>query len=284
MHASSLPSRSPGQNGAMTARAALASELAADGRKSQVRVLRSDGPLVLRPSHPKGPEPLTHRRRDVARVALAAGCAGPLGGDRYALDVRVGAGSTLVLTEIAAMLVLPGAGGGESHMSVAIHVEDAATFVWWPEPIIAARRCNHRHDVRIALAPTARMVMREETLLGRHDEAPGNFSSRVRITRDGAALYDQQLRFGPDADGWSGAAVLGASGTVGSVVAVDPVWSGAPPPALPYHRDAVRMSLPGPGIAIAAVAPDNLALRRLLIHGLNELGPPWAIKHEGDET
>ncbi|WP_167626618.1 urease accessory protein UreD [Paracoccus luteus] len=261
----------------MTARAVLASELAANGRGSRVRTLRSDGPLVLRPCHPKGPEPLTDRRHDVARVALAAGTAGPLGGDSYALDVQVGAGSTLVLTEISAMLVLPGPREGQSRMSITVRVDDGATFVWWPQPIIAARRCDHRHDVRITLAESARMILREEMLLGRHGEAPGDFSGRLRITRGRAALYDQQLRFGQAWDGWNGAAVLGDAAAVGSIVAVDPCWTDMRPPALPFHKDAALMPLAGPGVAIGAVAPDSLALRHLLTRGLHQLGPPWAI-------
>jgi len=261
----------------MVARAVLGRGLAADGRTSRVKTLRSDGPLVLRQCNPKGPEPLTHRRHDVARVALAAGTAGPLGGDDYALTVHVGAGSTLVLQEVSAMLVLPGPDGDQSRMTVTVTVEEDATFVWWAEPIIAAHRCNHCHDVRIALADDARMVLREEMLLGRHNEAPGAFASRLRVTRDGRALYDQQLGFGPSADGWDGAAVLGEARAVGSILAVDPGWSDAPPPALPYDRNAALTPLAGPGVAIGAVAPDSLALRRLLTGGLNTLGSPWAI-------
>lgn len=282
MYASSLPRAAPVWTNAMSARAVLASELAADGRNSRVKTLRSDGPLVLRPCHPKGSEPLTHRQHSVARVALAAGTAGPLGGDSYALDVQVGAGSTLVLTEVSAMLVLPGAGPGRSHMSITIGVEEGATLVWWPEPIIAARRCNHRHDVRIALAPEARMILREEMLLGRHGEEPGDFTSRLRITRGGTALFDQQLSFGPSANGWNGAAVLGDARAVGSIIAVDPGWADTPPPALPFHDDAALTPLAGPGVAIGAVAPDSLELRRLLMRGLNELGAPWAIGHAGE--
>ena len=240
MYVSSPRRIAPGRAGAMVARAALASELAAGGRTSRVRTLRSDGPLVLRPCHPKGPEPLIHRRHGVARVALAAGTAGPLGGDKYSLDVHVEAGSTLVLLEVSAMLVLPGAGGGRSHMSIDVRVEEGATFVWWPEPIIAARRCDHRHDVRIALARGARMILREEMILGRHGEAPGDLAGRLRITRGGAALYDQRLSFGPASDGWDGAAVLGDAGAVGSVIAVDPGWEAGPPagPGLPRGRGA----------------------------------------------
>ncbi len=277
MSDSSLLKKPTRSTGAMFARALLASELSADGRVSRVKTLRSDGPLVLRKSNPKGPEPLTCRSHEVARVALAAGTAGPLGGDKYTLDVHVGAGSTLILQEVSAMLVLPGVGGGQSHMSVTVTVDDGATFVWWAEPIIAAHRCNHRHDVRIALAGSARMVLREEMLLGRHGEAPGDFTSRLRITRDDAALYDQELSFGPATVGWNGAAVLDKASAVGSIIAVDPAWANASPPALPFHECAALTPLAGPGVAIGALASDSLELRRLLTQGLNELGPPWAI-------
>lgn len=263
--------------GAMFASAVLASELARDGRQSVVNTLRSDGPLVLRRCNPKGPEPLIHKRRDIARVSLAAGTAGPIGGDDYRLDVHVGAGSTLVLTEVSAMLVLPGIDGGQSLMSITVTVDAGATFVWWAEPIIAAHRCNHRHDTRIALAADARLVLREEMLLGRHGEAPGAFTSRLRITRDGGALFDQQLGFGPRAAGWDGAAVLDTGRAVGSVIAVDPDWAQAPPGAMPYAATAALTPLAGPGVAIGAVAPDSLRLRRLLAQGLNTLGPPWAV-------
>ncbi|WCR10896.1 urease accessory protein UreD [Paracoccus stylophorae] len=261
----------------MTARAVLASETDSHRRRSRIATLRSDGPLVLRPCHPKGPEPLVHRDAHVARVALAAGTAGPLGGDDYRLDIHVGAGSTLVLTEISAMLVLPGASGGLSRMTVRATVGPGATFVWWPEPIIAAARCDHRHDVRIALDGTARMILREEVLLGRHGERPGDFTGRLRITRDGVPLYDQQSRVGPSACGWDSAAVLGDAGAFGSVIAVDPGWGDDPPRADPFHRDAALTPLPGPAVAIGAVAPDSLQLRRLLTGGLTRLGPPWAI-------
>lgn len=261
--------------GAMSARAVLSSALGPNG-SSHIETLRSDGPLVLRKSNPKGPEPLTHRRPDIARVALAAGTAGPLGGDDYALDVLVGAGSVMVLQEVSAMLVLPGLGGAQSHMSVTVRVEKGATFVWLAEPIIAAHRCNHRHDVRVALAPDARMILREETLLGRHGEAAGDLTSRLRITRSEAALYDQKVGFGPASDGWDGAAVLGRNRAVGSVIAVDPDWTDAAPAALPYDETAALTPLAGPGVAIGAVAPDSLSLRRLLMRGVNELGPPWA--------
>lgn len=263
------------QPGAMRAHAALASEWDSYRRCSRVSLLRSDGPLVLRPSHPKGPEPLTQRHSGVARVSLAAGSAGPLGGDCFTLDITVGAGSTLVLHEIAAMLVLPGARQARSHMRIRAQVEAGACFVWLTEPVIAARNCDHEHDVRVTLARGARMVLREELLLGRHGEQPGDIRLFSRITYDNAPLYHQGLSFGPASPGWDSAAVIGNNHAVGSLVVVDPLWSTGPPDAVLLDEDAIMAPLPGPGIAISAVAKDSLQLRRLLQRGLEALGAPW---------
>ncbi|MDF1608519.1 urease accessory protein UreD [Hoeflea sp. YIM 152468] len=261
--------------GAMTARAVLATELTADGRSSRLSVLRSQGFLVLRPANASGPEPLVSGRRDVARVALAAGTAGPLGGDDFALDVHVGPASTLVLSEISAMLVLPGSRGGRSRLRITVRVDENATFVWIPKPVIAARGCDHEQDVQISLHRNARMVMREETLLGRHREAPGNLRTTLRISCEGRPLYHQQLRVGPDAEGSGSAAVLGESRAVGSVIAVDPAWTAAAPAAAAFHPDAVLTPLPGPGVLISAATRDSLQLRQVLDLGLETLGAPW---------
>nr|WP_298413096.1 urease accessory protein UreD [uncultured Halomonas sp.] len=290
MYASSPREQDARRPGAMTAQAVLATEKDARRSSSRISVLRSHGALVLRPANPKEPEPLTHRRREVARVMLAAGAAGPIGGDSYALDVRVGAGSTLVLTEASAMLVLPGPRGGRSRMHINVVVGEDATFVWLPEPIIAAQGCDHEHDVRVQLEPGARLAMREETLLGRYRELPGNFRTTLRVTYAGAPIYHQQLRFGPNADGWRGAAVAGENDAVGSIIAVDPAWMDEPPTTSAFHPSAVLAPLPGPGMAVSAVAPDSLQLRRLLNAGLDELGSPWStrvapdrVEHRNDE-
>src|SRR5690606_33759757 len=134
------------QPGVMTARATLATRQDFDhtGRPvSKVHTLRSQAPLILRPTHSKEPEPQVLRTGSAARVSLVSGAAGPLGGDDFELNIRVGAGSTLLLNEISSTLLLPGARGGRSSMRINIAVEEDSTFVWMGEPIIAARGCHH---------------------------------------------------------------------------------------------------------------------------------------------
>jgi urease accessory protein len=254
----------------MRARAALATERTAGGH-TRIGTLRSQAPLVLRPTHPKGPEPWTDQDRRAARVCLTAGAAGPVGGDEYELTVDVGAGSTLVLREISATLLLPGPRGEQSRLRVTVHVGAAATFVWLPEPVIAAHGCHHSSDVRVELGTGARLVLREELLLGRHGERPGSVVQRLRVRLGERPLLHQQLALGPGAVGWDSAAVTAGRRAIGSIVVVDPSWSDFPVAAAPLGDTAAVLPLAGPAAMVSALAPDALALRRCLDTGLAHL-------------
>lgn len=148
----------------MSASAALTCELDARGANRLSR-MRSEGQLVLRPTHAKGFEPWAHYQAGVARVSLSAGTAGPLGGDRLHLEVVIGDGASLVLNEISATLALPGTTGDRSLMSIDVQVGEGAGFIWLPEPVIAAHGCDHRQEVRVRLAESARVLLREELIM-----------------------------------------------------------------------------------------------------------------------
>jgi urease accessory protein len=242
--------------------------------RSRIRTLRSQAPLMLRPTHPKGPEPWTGDDAGASRVCLAAGAAGPIGGDAYTLDVEVGAGSSLVLREISASLLLPGPHAEQSTLRTTVQVGAGATLVWLPEPMIAARGCHHRTDVRVELAAGARLVLREELLLGRHGEQPGAVAARVRIRLDGRPLLHQDLTLGPGAVGWDSAAVTGGRRAFGSLVVVDPAWEDTPPPAALLGDAAAVLPLPGPAALVSAVAADALQLRDCLDAALSLLTAP----------
>jgi urease accessory protein len=262
----------------MRARATLGVQRADAGRSTVSRItsLRSHAPLVLRPTLPKGAEPLVRGAAGVARVSLAAGAAGPLGGDEYSLDVHVARGSTLVLNDVSATLVLPGARGGRSRMRITIRVDDDATLIWMPEPIIAARGCDHVHEVDVELATRARFLMREEVLLGRLREPPGRISQRTSVRRDGRPLYVQRLDLGGDPPAPQDAAVTGGRRCLGTVLAVDPDWSHDRPPDTLLGDEAAVSALSGPAMVITAVADDTRTVRRLLDSGLRSLGDRWS--------
>lgn len=253
----------------MRAHATLTAE--ADGRGgTRIGVLRSDWPLMLRGTLPRPTDPAARwAARDAvpARVHLAAGGAAPVGGDRLRLDVSVGPGSALVLEEVSPTLLLPGPHGDESGLDVHVHVGPGGTLVWLPGPVIAARGCRHRTDVRISLDADARLLLREETLFGRHGEHPGELRQRLRVEVDGRPVHDQELAVG--APGWDGPAVTAGHRAVGSLLVVEP--GHAPVPADAYGPDAAAMPLPGPGTLVSALAPDTSTLRKRLDAALTDL-------------
>lgn len=264
----------------MSASAALTCERDEQGRHWLSR-MRSEGQLVLRPTHAKGFEPWAHLQRDVARVSLSAGTAGPLGGDRLRFDVVVGDGASLVLNEISATLALPGRSGAQSVLSIDVQVGAGASLIWLPEPVIAARGCDHRQEVRVRLASSARFLLREELIMGRYGEQPGTITQRVRITRSETTVYDQELRLGAQHRGWDTPAVAGTAKCVGSTLVVDPGSAiGTGGPATRMRADIIDESTAMMGIAadavqISSTGQDNLAVRRSIRDALNLLGSPW---------
>ncbi|WP_161495221.1 urease accessory protein UreD [Advenella sp. S44] len=264
----------------MTARATLVTRQDLDhtGRRvSRVHTLRSQAPLILRPTQPKEPEPQVLRAASVARVSLVSGAAGPLGGDDFELNIRVGTGSTLLLNEISSTLLLPGARGGQSSMRINIAVEDDATFVWMAEPVIAAHGCRHEHTINIELAASARLFMRDALQFGRHKEQPGNLLQTLRVKRDGEPLFSQQQQIGPDAVGWCSCAVLGKHKCMGTVLVVDPQWCAIQPETNVFAVDAALLPLEGPAVMISALAAETWTLRKHLEHGINLLGERWSV-------
>lgn len=262
-----------------------------DAVHSCVSTLHSDAPMMLRMARPKAPEPWVWTLGDtggpggsgeVLRVAVAAGAAGPVGGDQLDLTVEVGAGSSLVLSEISPTLLLPGPHGERSCTRVRIHVAVGATLIWLPEPMIAAHGCDHVHDVAVHLADGARLFMREEILLGRHGEPSGQVGQRISVRLAGRPLYCQELQAGTrDA---ATPALLGDHRAVGSIVIVDPAWVEDPPPGRRLTGEAAVLPLAGPAAVISALAGDNLQLRSQLNAGLTTLGAPWTPAPEHPRT
>lgn len=241
---------------------------------TRLSTLHAEAPLLLKTPRQKEPEPWPQLTGE-ARVAVTGGAAGPVGGDAYRIDVDVGANSTLVFGDVSPTLLLPGPDDATSSYAITVNVAEHATLIWLGEPLIAASGCNHIHDIRAVLHPSARLMMRDELLLGRHGEACGDFHQRITVARGDATVHRQDLVVGPNAVGYDGAAVLDRSRAVGSVLTVDPAWTQTPPRRCTVSPGAAVLPLAGPAALVTVVADDNLALRRDLHAGLSQLGPPW---------
>ncbi|MFI6033652.1 urease accessory protein UreD [Streptomyces sp. NPDC051315] len=237
----------------------------ADGRGgTSLPVLDSDGPLALRRT--RGGD------GGQARVVLVGAMSGPLGGDRFAVETAVGSGARLRLGSAAATIALPGQIKDEAHYDVRIDVADGGELHWLPEPLISAKGSDLYVTTRVDLAPGARLVLREEQVLGRAGEEPGRLTSRLAVRVGGRAVLDQELSCGPGAPaGWDGPAVLGGHRALGQLVIARPEFGDRPVTARVLGDKASLVPLAGPAALVTAVAPDGLRLRRVLDEALASL-------------
>ncbi|MFE3598147.1 urease accessory protein UreD [Streptomyces sp. NPDC059142] len=234
-------------------------------------VLTGEGPLAPRRTRAGGPG---------SRVTVVGAMTAPLGGDRLAVEAEAREGATLTVDAAAATVALPSRVPAPAHYDVRLTVGEHAELRWLPEQLISAYGSELRMRTHVELAPTARLVVREEQILGRHGEAPGTLFSRLTVRRAGRPLLDQELACGPGAPaGWDGPAVLAGLRAVGQLLVVAPGFEANPVTPLLLGDTAVRTPLAGPGALVTALAPDALLLRRTLDEALAGLldtlsGPP----------
>ncbi|WP_416485124.1 urease accessory protein UreD [Streptomyces sp. CL12] len=237
----------------------------ADGRGgTALPVLDGSGPLAVRRVRGSGAE---------ARVMVVGAMSGPLGGDRFTLDARVEEGARLWLGSAAATLALPGQAPGAARYDVRLAVADGAELHWLPEQLISATGSDLRVTTLAELAAGARLVLREEQVLGRAGERPGLLTTRLTLRVAGRTVLDQQLSCGPGAPGgWDGPAALAGHRAVGQLLVVRPEFAEQPPAPRILGDHAALMPLPGPAVLLTALAPDALRLRRVLDEGRALLG------------
>lgn len=231
---------------------------------TRLPVLDGAGPFALRRIRAHG---------DQARVCVVGAMSAPLGGDRLGIEVVAEAGTALQLTTAAATVALPGRTAGHATYDVRLTVGEGARLDWLPEPLISAEGSELRMTTTVELAPTARLVLREEQVLGRSGERPGALCSRLTIRRAGRTLLDQETAYGPGAPGWDTSAVLDGNRAVGQLLVVAPEFDDKPIEVRLLGDAAgsgqgagqgVLAPLAGPAALATAVAPDALLLRRLL--------------------
>ena len=234
----------------MRARARVVAE--SDGRGgTRLVTLRSEAPLILRST----PEVLY----------MVGGAGGPLGGDDLSLEIVVGSSARLTVRTVAASIALPGV--GPSCVRVRAAVAGGGELRWLPEPVVAAQGCVHQMEATVVLEAGARLVWREELVLGRHGEPPGSVSSRASVDVDGTPLLRHELALGPEHPAAAGPAVTGGARAVGSVLLVGAPRAG-PHTATVLGPTGVVLPLAGPGVQVTALAESAAELRHQLDRGM----------------
>ncbi|MFI9612620.1 urease accessory protein UreD [Streptomyces sp. NPDC052023] len=236
-----------------------------DGRGgTALPLLAGGGPLALR---------RTRGSADEARVVLVGAMSGPLGGDHFVVEAGVEKGARLHVGSAAATLALPGQAKGGARYDVRLSVADGGELHWLPEQLIAARDSDLYVRTRADLGPAARLVLREEQVLGRAGEEPGRLTSRLSVRIAGRTVLDQELSCGPGAPGgWNGPAGLGGHRAVGQLVVVRPEFAERPAAVRVLGEGAAVLPLAGPAVLVTAVAADALRLRRTLDEALASIG------------
>jgi urease accessory protein len=142
-------------------------------------------------------------------VMIVGSAASLLEGDELRVSLRLGAGSRLTVTSVAAQIAHPCPGGGSTAVVVDVEVGAGATLWWRPEPTLVCADGRHHSTATVRLAADGRITWLDEAVLGRSGEDPtdAHLSSALIVDHDGRPL----LRDGLDtrARGARGPAVLG---------------------------------------------------------------------------
>lgn len=130
----------------------------------------------------------------VARVHLVAAGAGPLGGDRVRVALRVGAGAHLVVRSVGATVVLPGPVEAHSRSEWDVQVGQGGAVDIRCEPTIVVARASHTALTRVRSCAGARVSLHERVLLGRCAEPAGVWTGRTSVEVDGRPVLRHTLR------------------------------------------------------------------------------------------
>ncbi|HWM56723.1 MAG TPA: urease accessory protein UreD [Pseudonocardia sp.] len=199
--------------------------------------------------------PVVVRRTGTAEVHLVHGAGGPLGGDRFALDLALGSGAALQVRSAAATIVQPGAGDA-ARWSVRAALGPAARLVWRPEPTVVCDGAALDAELRLRLEPGAGAVLREVVVLGRLGERGGRYRGELRVDVGGTPLLAHRTVL----DG-TDPALCGPAGTAGARAVGTVVWAGAAVPDGRLRAGAAEApglrwaysELEGPGRVLLAV-------------------------------
>ncbi|PXX59138.1 urease accessory protein [Nocardia tenerifensis] len=139
--------------------------------RTEVRIVASAA--ALPEIHASGG--LSARRTGPHTVHFIGTAATPLGGDELDITIVVGPGARLTVRSVAATIALPSAATPDSVGRWHFEIAEGAELDFDPEPTIVAGGARHHTVSSIALAPDARLRLRERVQIGRAGENGGGW-------------------------------------------------------------------------------------------------------------
>ena len=249
-------------------RVALAvAAVAGESRRARVHEAGS-----LRVRFPNG----TSRATLDAVIVNTAG--GMTGGDRFDIDMTVGAGARLTVTTAAAEKIYRSL-GPDTHVAVKAAIGCGGALAWLPQETILFDQVRLRRTIDIELARDARLVLAEAIVFGRSAMGEtvlrGHLFDRWRVRVGSALVFAETLRLdGAIAQRLAQRAIAAESVAVASVLKI-PGDDEAVAAVRAMEKDFAGEvgASAWNGLAVARlVAPDGAALRRDLVAVLKALG------------
>jgi urease accessory protein len=248
----------------------VALSVASDHGESRRRKVYEDGSLRVR-----FPNAANKRALDAVIVNTAGGMTG---GDRFGIEVDVGAGAKLTVTTAAAEKVYRSL-GADTEIATRLTVGDGSALAWLPQETILFDRVRLRRTIDIELAPNADLLLAEGVVFGRSamGEAvrQGHFLDRWRLRVGGALVFAENLRLDGSVAQQLARRAVAASGVAIATVLKFPGRDQAVAAVRRMEKDFVgEVGISAwNGLAVARlVAPDGAALHRDLISVLTALG------------
>jgi urease accessory protein len=122
---------------------------------------------------------------------------GMTGGDRFELDITVGADARLTVTTAAAEKIYRSL-GPDTEIGIKLSVATCGTLAWLPQETIVFDEVRLRRTIDVDLAGGANLVLAEAAIFGRsamgETVTAGRFFDRWRVRLDGALIFAETIR------------------------------------------------------------------------------------------
>jgi len=243
--------------------------VAASGGLTRRARVHEDGSLRVR---------FPNAKPDALEAVIVNTGGGMTGGDRFTVEMSVGAGASLVAGTAAAEKIYRST-GPDSEMDVRLTLEEGARLAWLPQETILFDRARLNRRIDIDLAEGASLLMAEAVVFGRaamgEAMVAGSFTDRWRVRCNGKLIYADTARLDGDIAAQMSQAAVANGGIAIATVLVAPGGNNqlAAVRALSETFTSEVGISAWNGIAIARLcAKDGAALRHDLIAVLAALG------------
>jgi urease accessory protein len=211
---------------------------------------------------------------DAVIVNTAGGMAG---GDRFDVDIKVGAGARLTVTTAAAEKIYRSL-GPDTDIGVKLDVGSGGALAWLPQETIVFDQARLRRGIDIALARDANLLLAEAAVFGRsamgETVIQGHLFDRWRLRVEGALVFAETLRLDGDISQRLVQRAIASGGVaVASIIKYPGNDSDATAVRAMQDRFAGEVGVSAwNGLVVARlVASDGAALRRDLVAVLTAL-------------